>query len=119
MKRLRNSSGIPDETVRQIVNWIAGRLGISQFDVECRSSQSTLVGRAYTTGTKLYHGNRRPFVVLRIGTETIDRSTSDGGKRISLRRSWLGTAHRVRQAPHEINILLRHLLDVFPAGANF
>jgi len=92
LKRLRNSSGIPDETVTQIVEWIAGRLGISQFDVECRSSQSTVVGRAYTTGARSYHGNRRPFIVLRVGTETIDRWKS--GKRTSLRRSWLGSAHQ-------------------------
>jgi hypothetical protein len=73
MKRLRNSSGIPNETVNAIVVWIAGRLSISQFDVECRSSRSTFAGRAYTTGARSYHGNRRPFVVLRIGTETTER----------------------------------------------
>jgi hypothetical protein len=94
LKRLRNTSGIPDHQVKTIIEWIAGRLGISQFDVECRSSRSAFAGRAYTTGAKEYHGNRRPFVVLRIGTETIDRWTSDNGKRISLRRSWLGTAHQ-------------------------
>jgi hypothetical protein len=92
MKRLRNSSGIRDATVTAIVKWIAGRLGIAQFDVECRSSQSTVAGRAYTTGAKVYHGNRRPFVALRIGTETIDRWKS--GSRTSLRRRWLGTAHQ-------------------------
>jgi len=94
MKRLRNSSGIPDEIVSSIVEWIARRLGISQFDVECRSSRSTFAGRAYTTGARSYHGNRRPFVVLRIGTEMIEHWTSDGGKRISQRRSWLGSAHQ-------------------------
>ena len=92
MKRLRNSSGIPDETVKQIVEWIAGELGINQFDVECRSSQSTVVGRAYTTGSKYYHGNRRPFVVLRIGTGKIERWKS--GTRSSLRCSSLGSAHQ-------------------------
>lgn len=94
MKRLRNSSGIPDEIVSSIVEWIARRLGISQFDVECRSSRSTFAGRAYTTGARSYHGNSRPFVVLRIGTEMIEHWTSDGGKRISQRRSWLGSAHQ-------------------------
>src|SRR6266702_8980891 len=93
LKRLRNTSGIPDETVREIVEWIAKRLGISQFDVECRASQHAVAGRAYTRGSRSYHGNRRPFVVLRIGTETIDRWTSDGGKRMSPQLSWLGSAH--------------------------
>jgi hypothetical protein len=92
LKRLRNTSGISDETVTQIIGWIAGRLGISQFDVECRSSQHAVAGRAYTTGARSYHGNRRPFVVLRIGTETIDRWKS--GTRTSLRRRWLGSAHQ-------------------------
>jgi hypothetical protein len=92
MKRLRNSSGIPDSTVTEIIEWIAGRLGITQFDVECRSSQHAFAGRAYTRGATSYHGNRRPFVVLRIGTETIDRWKS--GTKSSLRRSWLGSAHQ-------------------------
>jgi hypothetical protein len=94
MKRLRNTSGIPDQTVTEIVVWIAGRLGITQFDVECRKSQSTVAGRAYTRGARSYHGNRRPFVVLRIGTDKIERWTANNGKRIALRRSWLGSAHQ-------------------------
>ena len=94
MKRLRNSSGIPDETVTAVVEWIAGRLGITQFDMKCRSSQSTVAGRAYTTGARSYHGSRRSFVVLRIGTEMIERWTTNDGKRIALRRSWLGCAHQ-------------------------
>src|SRR5258706_10091732 len=71
LKRLRNSSGIPDATVRGIVDWISGRLGITQFDVECRNCSGTFAGRAYTQGSRSYHGNRRPFVVLRIGSKTI------------------------------------------------
>ena len=96
MKRLRNSSGISDETVAQVVEWIARRLGISQFDVECRTSQGTVAGRAYTQGSRVYHGNRRPFVVLRVGTETIDRweSISQGHRRVSLTRRGLGTLHQ-------------------------
>lgn len=71
LKRLRNTSGIPDATVKGIVDWIARRLGITQFDVEFRSSSSTIVGRAYIQGSRSYHGNRRPFVVLRIGTDIL------------------------------------------------
>lgn len=83
MKRLRNTSGIPDEKVKEIVDWIADRLGITQFDVECRSSQSAIVGRAYTEGARHYHRNRRPFAVLRVGTETIERwKTTDGTRTI-------------------------------------
>jgi hypothetical protein len=32
MKRLRNSSGVPDTTVKNVVSWIAAELGIDQFD---------------------------------------------------------------------------------------
>lgn len=70
MKRLRNTSGIPDETVRGIVNWIVEELGISAFDVECRASDSTVAGRAYIHGSG-YHSTARPFVVLRVGKENI------------------------------------------------
>lgn len=68
MKRLRNTSGLSDETVRSVVDWLATDLGIAGFDVECRSSASTIVGRAYTSGSS-YHTSARPFVVLRIGKD--------------------------------------------------
>jgi hypothetical protein len=71
MKRLRNSSGIPDVTINNVVSWIAAELGIDQFDVEVRNCSGTLAGSAYTKGARSYHGNRRPFVVLRVGTETV------------------------------------------------
>jgi hypothetical protein len=48
MKRLRNSSGIPDVTINNIVSWIATELGIDQFDVEVRNCSGTLAGSAYT-----------------------------------------------------------------------
>jgi hypothetical protein len=71
MKRLRNSSGIPDATIKNVIGWIAGELGIDQFDVEVRNCSGTLAGSAYTKGARSYHGNRRPFVVLRVGSETL------------------------------------------------
>jgi len=71
MKWLRNSSGIPDSTVKNVVGWIAAELGIDQFDVEVRNCSGTLAGPAYTKGARSYHGNRRPFIVLRVGTETV------------------------------------------------
>src|SRR6266478_4360027 len=78
VKRLRNTSGIPDAEVRSVIEWIASDLGISAFDVECRSSSATIVGRAYTQGSA-YHSSRRPFAVLRLGTETIEHwQASDG-----------------------------------------
>jgi len=79
VKRLRNSSGIPDDTVRQVVDFIATELGIAGFDVECRKCSSTLAGRAYSQGSS-YHSSARPFVVLRIGTEQIVRWTAPNAK---------------------------------------
>ena len=69
MKRLRNTSGISDTTVRQVCDWITVDLCIAGFDVECRKSTSKLAGRAYTKGSA-YHSTARPFVVLRVGTES-------------------------------------------------
>lgn len=72
MKRLRNSSGIPDALVKRIIDWIADDLGIAGFDVECRSRKyGHIVGRAYTKGSG-YHSSPRPFVVLRLGPEQKD-----------------------------------------------
>ena len=39
VKRLRNSTSIPDEVVRRVVDWIAADLGIAGFDVELRNSE--------------------------------------------------------------------------------
>jgi len=89
MKRLRNTSGIPDKKVKEVVDWIGGTLGLSNFDVECRSSQHSFAGRAYTHGST-YHSSRRPFVVLRVGTETVDRWHA--GNKSALRKSWLASA---------------------------
>lgn len=66
--RLRNTCGIPDETVRQVVEWVAETLGIGGFDVECRNCSGTLAGMAYSKGSS-YHATSKPFVVLRVGTE--------------------------------------------------
>lgn len=66
--RLRNTSGIPDETVREIVGWISHTLGIGGFDVECRNCSGVLAGTAYSKGSS-YHATAKPFVVLRVGTE--------------------------------------------------
>lgn len=68
MRRLKNTSGLPDEVVRDVVNWIAAVLGIGGFDVECRNCSGTLAGKAYTRGSS-YHATSSPFVVLRVGTE--------------------------------------------------
>lgn len=70
MKRLRNSTGIPDETVRKVIAFVADELGITAFDVECRNCNGTMAGRAYYQGSS-YHSTARPFVVLRVGTEHI------------------------------------------------
>lgn len=69
MKRLRNSTKLPDTLVREVVEWIADELGISGFDVECRNLGGRgFAGTAYVKGCG-YHSSHRPFVVLRIGTK--------------------------------------------------
>lgn len=70
MRRLRNTSGLPDELVRRVTDDIAKTLGIGGFDIECRNCSGTLAGAAYTHGSS-YHATARPFVVLRIGTEVV------------------------------------------------
>jgi hypothetical protein len=70
MKRLKNSTKIPDDTVRAVVAFVNEQLGLSQFDVEVRNCSGTLAGTAYTKGCSL-HATSRPFVVLRVGTEKI------------------------------------------------
>ncbi len=81
---------LPDAEVRSVIEWIASDLGISAFDIECRSSSATIVGRAYTQGSA-YHSSSRPFAVLRVGSETVDRwQASDGfGIAWASRRSFL------------------------------
>jgi len=67
MKRLRNTSGLPDNLVRQVCAWIAADLGIDGFDVECRRTpKCALAGTSYSQGCSL-HTTARPFVVLRVG----------------------------------------------------
>jgi hypothetical protein len=56
-KRLRNSSGIPNVTINNVVSWIAAELGIDQFDVEVRNCSGALAGSAFTKGARSYHGN--------------------------------------------------------------
>jgi hypothetical protein len=71
MKRLRNTSRIPDALVRQAVEFVAAELGISNFDIECRSVYyGTIAGAAYSKGSS-YHTSSRPFAVLRVGTEKV------------------------------------------------
>jgi hypothetical protein len=93
-------SGISDERVKEVVDWIAGTLGLTNFDVECRKSQHAFGGRAYTQGPH-YHTSRRPFVVLRIGRETREHwevkgenAAGDEYKWTAQRRSWLSAAHQ-------------------------
>lgn len=71
MKRLRNSTGIPDATIKQVVEFINQNLGIAGYDVECRNTpHCPMAGTAYTQGSG-YHSTSRPFIVLRVGTEVI------------------------------------------------
>jgi len=88
MKRLRNTSGIPDETVRGIVNWIAETLGISAFDVECRNAHGhgPIAGHAFLYGSG-YHSSPRPFVVLRVGTDEYRWQAWENGGRKRVRHN--------------------------------
>ena len=65
MRRLRNASPIPDETVRQILAFVRPP-GIANFDVRVGSTDGDVKGHAYSKGSA-YHDTARPFVNLYIG----------------------------------------------------
>lgn len=65
--RLRNTTGLSDELIRDIVRFVRPP-GISRFDVEVRNSSTpSCRGRAYWGGSG-YHDTADPFVVCRIGS---------------------------------------------------
>jgi hypothetical protein len=82
--RLRNSSGIPDETVRDVIRFVRPP-GISKFDVMVKRSDSVFGGMSYSAGSG-YHMTADPFVTVRIGDESRfpffvrgDRADHQGG----------------------------------------
>lgn len=65
--KLRNTSGIPDLTVREIIRFVRPQ-GISKFDVMVKKSAGTFGGMSYGEGSG-YHATAAPFVTVRIGPD--------------------------------------------------
>jgi hypothetical protein len=67
--RLRNTSGIPDDIVRQAISFVRPS-GISNFDVMAKKSKARYGGMAYSQGSGL-HMTANPFVTIRIGPDSL------------------------------------------------
>ncbi len=65
--RLRNTSGIPNEVVREVINFVRPS-GISKFDVMVKKSSAVYGGASYHHGSG-YHMTADPFVTIRIGPD--------------------------------------------------
>jgi len=65
--RLRNTSGLPDEVVREVINFVK-HSGLSKFDVMVKKSSSSFAGMAYYKGSG-FHMSADPFITLRIGPD--------------------------------------------------
>ena len=68
MKRLRNTTDIPDALVREIEALVMPPGGVGAYDLELRNTTRGAGGRAYWKGSG-YHSTARPFIVVRIGPE--------------------------------------------------
>jgi hypothetical protein len=68
VKTLHNSSGIPDEVVRDVMSFIESELRVSDYDVELRSRAKVVTGRAWPWKSPL-KGHLRPFVELGVGVD--------------------------------------------------
>lgn len=67
--KLRNTSGIPDEVVRDVIRFVRPP-GISRFDVMVKKSlKGTFGGMSYSEGSG-YHMTADPFVTVRIGDDS-------------------------------------------------
>ena len=56
MNSFKNSSGIPDQTVRGVISFIESELGIQRFDVDIRSCAQVVKGRACPSRVELAIG---------------------------------------------------------------
>jgi hypothetical protein len=65
--RLSNTSGIPDEVVREVIRFVRPP-GISKFDVMVKRCGGTFGGMSYSEGSG-YHSTADPFVTVRIGPD--------------------------------------------------
>lgn len=68
MRRLRNSTPVPDALLREIEAVVMPPGGVPSYDLEVRRSHAHAVihARCYPSGSG-YHETARPFIVLRIG----------------------------------------------------
>jgi len=67
--RLRNSSGLPTKTVRQVLAFVRPP-GIAGFDVMTKKSSYRYGGTAYSRGSG-YHMSASPFIVVRVGPDKL------------------------------------------------
>lgn len=65
MARFKNTSGIPDEKVHQVLSFVRP-VGLGAIDVNVSRSSGAYAGKAYMEGHSL-HGNARPFIIVRVG----------------------------------------------------
>lgn len=65
MKRLRNSTDIASEIVKEIEAFVMPPGGVGAYDLELRNSGSQTCGRAYWAGSS-YHTTARPFITVRL-----------------------------------------------------
>jgi hypothetical protein len=64
--KITNTTKIPNDKIREIISFVRPS-GISNFDVMIKNSgDSSIAGRAYTSGNCSYHATNDPFVVCRI-----------------------------------------------------
>lgn len=66
--RLRNTSGLPDDLVREVIRFVRPA-GIANFDVMVKRSSGTFAGMSYGHGNG-YHMTADPFVTVRIGDDS-------------------------------------------------
>jgi hypothetical protein len=63
--RLRNTSGLPDQLVREVIRFVRPA-GISKFDIMVKRSDKVFGGMSYSQGSG-YHMTADPFVTVRVG----------------------------------------------------
>lgn len=66
--RLRNTSGIPDAIVREVINFVKPS-SVTRFDVMVKRSSGVYAGMSYAHGSG-YHMTADPFVTVRIGPDS-------------------------------------------------
>jgi hypothetical protein len=105
MRRLRNTTDIPDWLVKSVEEFVMPPGGVGAYDIELRNSGGRFAGAAYHKGSG-YHTTARPFIVLRVG------SGFPCGPRIKFRPGYLPTpalASKVEAMVYVYAHELRHL----------